>query len=333
MYKLFIGSDISKEVIDVAYYDQGKSHYLGAQFSNDIEGFEQVVQQLKKITDIPLSSWFVCFENTGVYSKPLLEWLFSQGIPCREENALKIFKSLGLRRGKDDKTDAMDICTYAFEKRDSIKPSILPKPLIVKLKKLLSRRDLLVKQKKALDVSLKEQKQILDTDLLESLEKGNEILIKEYKKQIKEVEALMEQLIGEDPEAKENHVLAQSVVGVGPITSATFIAYTHNYKCFTDGRKFACYSGVAPFPNRSGKRIGKTKVSHMANKRIKSLLSNVVNAAVMHDQEISIYYHRKIGEGKEKGIVLNAIKNKIIHRTFAVINRKTPYVRLMNYAS
>jgi transposase len=261
-----------------------------------------------------------------------LEWLISQEIPCREENALKISKSLGLRRGKDDQIDVKDICQFAFEKRDTIQPSNLPKPLIVNLKKLLSRRDFLVRHKQSLDVTLNDQDSALEPDLFSILKSRNNALIEEYKNQIKEIEEMIDKLMEEDEQMKTNYALAKSVVGIGKITAAYLIALTENFTSFSNGRKFACYGGVAPFPNRSGTRIGKTKVSQMANKKIKSLLSNGVNAAVMYDNEIHIYYKRKLAEGKEKGVVLNAIKNKLIHRVFAVINRQTPYVKIMNYA-
>jgi len=275
---------------------------------------------------------FFCFENTGVYSKPLFEWLASQQISCREENALKISKSLGLRRGKNDKVDSRDICVYAFEKRDSIEASTLPKLVIVKLRKLLSRRDFLVRQKQSLECSIKEQKGFIDPELYNELELGNTELLQEYNRQIKKVEISIQSLIQSDPLLARNDKLARSVIGIGPITSAYMIATTQNYTSFTDPRKFACYCGIAPFENRSGKRIGKTKVSHIANKKMKSILSMCVSSAMIHDPELSKYYNRKIKEGKETGVVLNAMKNKIIQRVFAVIKRQTPYVKLMSYA-
>lgn len=331
MYSFFIGSDISKEVIDVAYYDGSGPVYLG-QYSNNFSGFKDFVKELRKQTKAPMSSWFICFENTGVYSKALLEWLFSQGIPCREENALKISRSLGLRRGKDDRIDAKNICQYAFEKRSTIQASTLSKPLIVRLKKLLSRRDFLVRHKQSLGVTLKDQKEAMDPDLYDVFVSGNTILIQEYSAQIKEIEALIDKLIQEDDQMETNHTLAKSVVGIGNITASYMIAFTENFTCFKDSRQFACYSGIAPFPNQSGSYIGKTKVSHLANKKIKSLLSNCVLAAIVHDKEIRAYYQKKLTEGKAKGVVLNAVKNKLVHRVFAVVKRQSPYVKLMNYA-
>jgi transposase len=114
MYALFIGCDISKRHFDVSYYD-GEPLYLG-QFSNDADGFRTMVRQLTKKTDQPREKWFICFENTGTYSKALGEWLASQQIAFKEVNALLISKSLGIRRGKNDRSDSRDLCRYAFEK-------------------------------------------------------------------------------------------------------------------------------------------------------------------------------------------------------------------------
>lgn len=326
----FIGSDISKAVIDISYFLNGKPIYLG-QYLNSEEGFKDLVRDLKKITDAPFSKWFICFENTGMYSKLFLNWLISKGIACKEENAMKISRSLGLRRGKNDKVDSKDICQYGFEKRDSIKPTILAKPLIIKLKKLLSRRAFLVKLKQASSVSLPEQKGFIDPATYDALKQGHDVIMNVYKDQIKIVDDFIQELIQSDPEVAFNDKIAKTVIGIGNVTSAYIIAFTENYEAFLNSRKFACYSGIAPFPNQSGTKKGKTKVSHIANKKIKSLLSNCVASAIIHDPELSWYYNRKLAEGKEKGIVLNAVKNKLIHRVFSVVRRKTPYVKMMGY--
>ncbi len=330
-YAFFVGADMSKVFFDVSYHDGKACHYLG-QYSNCIKGFKQMVKLLKKKTHLPCEQWFVCFENTGVYSKAFLEWLCSQQIICKEENALKIARSLGLRRGKDDKTDSKAICLYAYEKRGSLEPSKLPKPLIAKMKVLLSRRDFYVRHRTSMKNSLKEQKHVMAPHLYEQLKEQNDQHISLYDKSIKAVEKEIENLMESDQKVKKNYDLVQSVIGIGPITGAYIIAWTDNFTCFKNARKFASYSGIAPFPNSSGTKVGKNKVSHLANKKIKSLLSNGVQAAIQYDKEIQLYYYRKIAEGKHKGSVMNAIKNKLVQRVFAVINRQTKYVKLSNYA-
>jgi len=327
----FIGIDVSKAVIDVSYYLNGQAIYLG-QYLNSKQGFKSFIKHLSKITEKSKEEWFICFENTGTYSKELLYWLIGEGIPCRQENALKISRSLGLRRAKNDKIDSEDISNYAFEKRDKIETTILDKPLIIKLKTLLSRRDLMVKHRTALMVSLKDQKSSMVSSLYTELEVENKAMIKFYDQRITTLEKMIQRTIKIDPKASKNNELLQSIIGIGTITSAYLISTTNNFESFTNARKYACYCGIAPFPNSSGIKIGKTKVNHMANKKIKSLLSNCIAAAIGHDPEMSIYYKRKIDSGKDYGIVANAIKNKLIHRAFAVIQRQTPYVKLMSYA-
>jgi len=329
-YLFFIGIDVSKAVIDVSYWHGGKAIYLG-QFFNTKKGFKAFIRALSKLTDIPFEKWFVCFENTGSYSKALLYWLTDQLISCLEENALKISKSLGLRRGKNDKADSKDICKYVFEKRDTIKATILDKPLVIKLKTVLSRRDLLVKHRTALKVALKEQKSSMDKDLYKELDAQNKAMIKYYDKQIKGLEDKMKQIIQSDPVMEKNDNLLQSIIGIAHITAAYLIATTNNFESYSNARKYASYCGIAPFENSSGIKKGRSKVNSMANKKVKSILSKGATAAKNHDPEISMYYKRKEAQGKPYGVIINAIKNKLIYRAFAVIERQSPFVKRMTY--
>src|SRR5690606_36505633 len=88
-----------------------------------------------------------------------------------------------------------------------------------------------------------------------------------------------------------------------------------------------CQAGVAPFEHSSGKSIrGKTRVSHMADKSIKTLFHLAAMAVLNRkSSELKDYYERKIAAGKNKMSVLNAIRNKIIQRIFAVVQRGAPY--------
>ncbi|MEZ5037261.1 MAG: IS110 family transposase [Chitinophagales bacterium] len=90
-------------------------------------------------------------------------------------------------------------------------------------------------------------------------------------------------------------------------------------------RSLACHCGVAPFERSSGLFKGKARVSHMANKRLKTALHMAALSAMKLDKELKQFYERKVAEGKSKMSVINAIRNKLIHRIFAVIKRATPY--------
>ena len=326
----FIGIDVSKSHIDVSYYWMGHAIYLGV-YENTVIGFQKFVAELSNLSKISIFEWFVCFENTGPYSKELLHYLLKQHIPCREENPLMISKSMGMRRGKSDKVDSQDICTYAYEKRDKINSTVLDDLDVIKLKTLLSRRDLYVKQRTALSASLKEQKKAMDADLYEDLDQDNKKMISYYNEHIKGLESKIKTLMKSNSEMLKNNELLTTIIGIGMVTAAYLISTTNNFKKITNARKYACFCGVAPFPNQSGIKNGRKKVNSMANKKLKSVFSNCVAAAVIHDPQLSAYYHRKLKEGKHYGVVANAIKNKLIQRAFAVIDRQTPYVKFLSY--
>ena len=62
--------------------------------------------------------------------------------------------------------------------------------------------------------------------------------------------------------------------------------------------------------------------------RIKANLSNAARSAIQNDPELRLYYDRKAKEGKEHGVIMNAVKFKLITRVFAVVKRRTPFVKL-----
>ena len=144
--------------------------------------------------------------------------------------------------------------------------------------------------------------------------------------QICHTDQQLEKAIEEDEQIQQHFRLVNSVVGIGLVTSIAFLIYTQNFTSFDNGRQFACYAGVAPFEHSSGSSIrGKTKVSPLANRKMKALPSNCASAAVQHDPDLKAYYQRKTQEGKAKMSALNAVKAKLINRVFATVNRGTEY--------
>ncbi len=54
-------------------------------------------------------------------------------------------------------------------------------------------------------------------------------------------------------------------------------------------------------------------------------------SAIRMKGELQDYYQRKIAEGKNKMLVLNAVRNKLIHRVCSVVHRGQKYDK--NYPS
>jgi transposase len=126
-------------------------------------------------------------------------------------------------------------------------------------------------------------------------------VIKVLDKQIAKIEAQIKSGLEGDQELKETLSLITSIKGIGLIVGAYILAYTDNFTRFEDSRKFACYIGTAPFPFSSGTSVrGRTKVSHLAYKKLKSLLDLAAKSALQADPELKQYYRRRLEEGKRK---------------------------------
>ena len=59
----------------------------------------------------------------------------------------------------------------------------------------------------------------------------------------------------------------------------------------------------------------------------------VAICACIYNPELKVYNKRRVSEGKNKMSTLNIIRNKLIARMFAVVNRGTAYVDLIKYAA
>jgi transposase len=159
-------------------------------------------------------------------------------------------------------------------------------------------------------------------------------MVKALAREIEKVEKEIDSVLDASPDIMHNYKLITSITGVGRQTALYLIVVTNNFLSFNDHRKLASYAGVAPFPHTSGTSIrGKTKVSPLANRKLKSLLSACAISAIRHDPEKKIYFTRRSEMGKHKMNSINAVRNKLLARVFAVIRRGTPYVPLCQYAA
>jgi len=216
----------------------------------------------------------------------------------------------------------------------SITPYRLESKEITEIKKLLSLREKLVSQRSGYKSTLCEYKHFLIRKENVVIFSIHEKMIKELSKQILKIEMNIDKLIKSNDKLKKQFDLINSIKGVGPQTALFMIAFTDGFTRFETWRKFASYCGVAPFPHRSGTSVrGKTKVSNLANKKIKSLLDMCAKSAIQSNPEMKIYYERRTTEGKPKMSTINIIRNKLLSRIFAVVKRETPYVNTLAYSN
>jgi transposase len=325
---VFIGIDISKDCFDAVIFLPGNAAKPAHQkFDNNSKGFNQFLQWVTQ--QHSLQECLFCMEDTGNYSYGLSCFLAGHEAFVCVESAYRIKHSMGIQRGKSDASDAEMIARYAYRSIDELNPFVVPSAAVAQLKALISFRIRLIKQKTRLAVAITETKQLkgfVDISfMISSLNKQ----FKAIKEQIRRCDQEMEQAIHQDQQLHHQALLLLSIPGIGKVITAHVLAYTKGFTKFDGWRKFACYVGTAPFPYQSGTSIhGRTRVSSFANKRLKGLLTIGAVNTLKKDNEYHRFYVRKIKQGKHHMVALNAVRNKLISRMFAVIHRDAPYVAL-----
>jgi transposase len=327
----FIGIDIAKDTLDWAVYSQ-----QGLQFSthsaNTLTGIKTVLTELKVLPNWDSPKAVFCMEHTGIYTAHLLETLYASKLAVWLESSLQIKQAGGMQRGKTDKVDAQRIAQYAHRFRDQVRLWQPPREVIQKLAFLSATRQRLNQAYNLLAVPVAEQETFISKPLQKMLKgtvKKSLIVLKEEQKA---VEVAIKELIEADARLKELFDLMVSVPGIGPVIATELLVATNEMQTINEPKKLACHAGVAPFEYRSGTSIrGKTKVSHQARKRLKALIHMGTMSAIQVKGDLQDYYVRKLREGKHTMLVLNAVRNKLIHRVCAVVRRGEKYDK--NYSS
>lgn len=323
-YNFFIGIDVSKKTLDFAVL-KGRDLLFRWTGENDEPGIKKFWVQLKSQQDFCLNGALFCMEHTGIYNQHLLNFLYSKKAFVCLQAAIHIKLSSGLQRGKNDQIDAVRIAQYACKNQAELRLWQPKRQVIQQLKHLSALRNRVINARKQLSVALNETSGF-DKAAASDCKKLCKASLKSLGEDIKRIELRIDQVIASDEELKRLFSIVTSVQGIGKITATEIIITTNEFKDITDPGKFACYSGVAPFEYSSGSSLrGKPRVSHKANKTMKSLLHMAALVAINYNTDLKAYYQRKVEQKKNKMLVINAVRNKLIWRIFACVKNNRSY--------
>lgn len=322
-----LGIDISKKKLDSALTVDGRQFHE-AQIENRTKTILAYVRDLKKQLS-SLDNLVVCLEHTGIYGLPLLDVLVKNKVKICVYPAMQIKKSLGITRGKNDRVDAMRIAQYAYKNKEDLIFWRPQRDCIQKLKALLVIRERLVNARVQLEVPIAECNEFIAPSIRRDMITYCKQAINAIRKDIIRIEKAIDELVKMDTQICQQRDFATSVPGIGNITALNMIVSTNEFTKITVSKKFACYSGIAPFEHRSGSSIrGKTRVSKMANMTLKRLIHLAAMSAIRCNEELQTFYLRKVKAGKNKMSVLNAVRNKLISRVFACIKNQRKYQKI-----
>ena len=329
VFNHYLGIDISKKTLDAALIIKEGEIVGQTKVANNQQGFKELFSWAKKKGAKNVET-LVCAEHTGIYGYDLQVWLDDNRLSFSFVPALEIKKSLGIRRGKNDSVDAVRIAEYAYLRRETIALSHKPSDSIFALKALLGERKQYVRTR----AGLLARKDALDQYESQESRDRRDNIIQMLTQNVESLEKQMMQIIKADESIYNSYKLITSVKGIGLVNAVNTIVYTNNFTSFQTARQYACYCGIAPFEHKSGTSIkGRTMVSSLGCHQLKAELS-MAASAIINDPWLRKYYKRKMEEkgnvSGAHGVVLNAIKFKLVVRMFSVIKSGVPY-KVMAY--
>ncbi len=324
-FTYFIGTDVSKNELDFAVM-RGKTLLFHKEIANTEQAINLFIKDLIKQPGFDWAGAVFCMEHTGIYNNHLLASLHKKKANIWLESAIQIKRSSGNVRGKNDKVDAIRIADYAYTKRDKVRLWNPKREVIQQLTDLTVTRTRLIEAKKMLKTPLQEQDSFSAKRVIKQSAVVCSHTLKAIDADLERADNAIDGLIAKDPELKRLFSLVTSVTGIGKVTATQILITTNEFKNISNPKQYACYAGVAPFVEESGIFKGKGRVSHMANKKVKTLLHMSAIVAIQYNQDLKQYYQRKVNEQKKnKMSVINAVRNKLILRIFACVNHNSYY--------
>ena len=333
MKKIVVGIDISKEKIDASAIDVRDSQ-LGVVkldyqvFENRPMGFRRMLAWARHlIKGVGLEDVLFCCETTGGYDRCLCDYIYAKGQDIWREGALQIKRSMGVRKGKDDKADSLMIAEYAMRHMDKAVIYETPSGTIRELKALFLYRHKLVQERT--------EKKVRMTHLAETAAKSKSMSfilrdarksVKALDKSIKQCEKQILELIKSDEKLMKSYGHIVSVSGIGIVNATAFIVYSNNFKGITTANKIASFWGCASFRDKSGTSVDKKAyVKCYSNSLLKAYLTEAAEWTIKENGIYHDYYLRLKAEGKPYGVIINNVRNKLIHLVHSLVVNDTDY--------
>jgi transposase len=320
----YVGFDIAAEKFTASCITNPDNIvFTSKEYLNITDGFTNFLQILEEHS-IKQSDVIICMEATGVYTENLSYFLAAKGFSLCIEAPHKIKNKTRDTPRKNDFIDALAIAEYAYRYTDKLNAWKPQDEILEQIKTLLTTREHLTMQSTASQNALKTLKYKHYQSPL-----ANQIYVKtilEFKEHIKQIDLEIKNLINKDDSFKTNISLAKSVPGVGLLLAVNLLVLTNGFTEHINYKDAAAYTGICPYEQTSGTSLYRKPRSQRGGPaKLRKLLYLAALSVRTHNQYFKSYFLRKVGEGKNKHLVLNNIENKLLKVIFAVINSGSCY--------
>jgi len=291
--KVYVGIDVAKAHLDLAWE---QDH---CRLPNDARGHRALVKRLRQWS----TSVHVICEASGGYERGLVLALAQAQIDCSRVQASRV-RQYARACGLLAKTDAIDARLLArFGEAIAPRPTKPLPPGQEQLRELEDHRRHLVR----LLVAQQNRRAQLSSKTLLGL---NGRLINQLRKQIAQIEALLNASIEQNQELSSKARKLTAIVGVGSRTATLLLAQMPELG-HLNRREAAALAGLAPFNRDSGSAHGKRTIFG-GRRAVRCGLYMAALVAARHNPLLAAFYQRLRCAGKPPKLALTATMRKLL---------------------
>ncbi|CAN7180891.1 IS110 family transposase [Acidovorax sp. LjRoot194] len=306
----FIGVDVSKAELVVATHGQDACLAVANEST-------AIVQWLHTLPPGAL----LAMESTGRFHQLLATLAAGMGLTVFVLNARDVYfyaKGLGAR-GKTDRVDARIIARYLAEHHERLHPHRVPSACQAELEQLLGQRWTVVTKRTALRQSLRQSLRDCSTSIAQAaagLEDAFGTLLHT-------IDGRITQLIKEQEQLHRARTLLQSIVGIGPQSSALLVTVLDRV-AFCSCDALVAYSGLDPRAHDSGRSRGRRHLSKRGNPALRHQMFMAAMSAC-HTVTFAATYQALRARGLKSTEALVVLARKLLRIAFAVWRSGKPF--------
>lgn len=312
---IFVGVDVSKDTLELALDDKGKTQNL----SNDEVGIKSLLEIIKAAQSEPGVVGAVVFEATGGFEREAAVALCSAGLPVLIVNprqARDFAKAMGYL-AKTDAIDARVLSHFArtlhqSERREQLLMR-LPDAQQAMLQALIVRRSQLIQMRVAED----NRRSMSHPTQRKSIDAVRKVL----NKQIAGIDRDIDTQLKDHFAAKL--ALLKNFKGIGIGTQACLMAALPELGELGH-EQISKLVGVAPLNCDSGKHKGK-RFTWGGRAEVRCALYMAALTSVRYNPVIKAFYDRLLSKGKPKKVALVACMHKLLIILNAIIKSAVPW--------
>lgn len=303
---MFVGVDVAKTELVAAVHGQGGCQCI----ANDTPSIEAWLASLPRHA-------MIAVESTGRYHQLVITLACARGLKAFVLNARDVYfyaKALGAR-AKTDALDAHVIARYLAEHHAQLHPWQAPSALLSQVQRLLGQRWTAVTKRVALRESLQGCDRAIAGEVAQ--------LDAAFAALFKGIDQRIAALLDEEAPLSQARALLQSIVGVGPQTSALLTSVLAQVD-FVSSDALVAYSGLDPRACDSGRSKGRRRLSKRGQPAIRRQMYLAAMSA-SHTKTFKQTYQKLRHRGLKTTEALVVLARKLLRIAFAVWRSKTPF--------